>query len=146
MQQEGGQRPSLWNCRKIGESATHSLKVWQTSVSSSRPRVRLSGRRQSRGDRLPRLVLVQRAHGSGGRSLAAGQKTPISLAADTSGVYWMNAGDGTIRRSTRDELPIYTVASGFNAAFTDLHVRAIALTSRYVVWITADEKVLRADK
>jgi hypothetical protein len=35
------------------------------------------------------------------------------------------------------------LAGGF-LALTEPHVRAIAVTSQYVVWLTADGKVLRA--
>lgn len=78
-------------------------------------------------------------------SLATSEKSPFSLAADESGVYWMTA-DGKIRRSTRTELPLATLAQGFGGGFADGHVQAIALTSKYVVWITSGGKVLRHDK
>jgi hypothetical protein len=78
-------------------------------------------------------------------SLASGELKPFSLVADASGVYWMTE-DGKLRRSTRSELPLQSVADGFASVFPDHHMQAVALTSKYVVWITSDGKVLRHDK
>ena len=82
---------------------------------------------------------------SGTITLASAQKVPTSLAADASGVYWLTS-DGKLRRSTRNELPLRTVAQGFSGGFTDPHIQALALTNDYVVWLTTDGKVLRHDK
>ncbi|HSO36428.1 MAG TPA: hypothetical protein VLT33_28075 [Labilithrix sp.] len=74
------------------------------------------------------------------------QTGPHSLAADERGVYWMTR-DGKIRRSARNETPLAVVAQGFNGDFgAESYTQAIALTSKYVVWITADGKVLRLDR
>ena len=85
-----------------------------------------------------------RLSGNGVTTLAASQQAPHSLVADESGVYWLTE-DGRLRRSTRTELPLGTIAAGFGGAFTS-PVHAIALTKQYVVWITNDGKVLRHDK
>lgn len=54
---------------------------------------------------------------------------------------------GTLRRKAiGQELPPATLAKGFASAFAGLHVKAIALTRQYVVWITTDGRVLRTDK
>ncbi len=90
------------------------------------------------------LVRMSSPSGANVRSLATGQRVPMSLASDPTGVYWLTL-DGTLRRSTRSE-PIETLAGGFNAAFKDFHIQAIALTSKYVVWITNDGQVLRLAK
>lgn len=78
-------------------------------------------------------------------SLAVGEANPFSLAADASGVYWLTE-EGKLRRSTRTELPLETISSGFASTFPDRRVQAIALTSKYVVWITSDGHVMRHDK
>lgn len=78
-------------------------------------------------------------------SLAMVETKPFSVAADESGVYWLTR-DGKLRRSTREELPPQTISKGFDAAFVDDRVKAIALTSQFVVWITNDGKVLRHAK
>lgn len=78
-------------------------------------------------------------------TLATAQKSPSSLAADASGVYWLTS-DGKLRRSTRNELPLRTVAQGFSGGFSDPRIQALALTNDYVVWVTPDGKVLRHDK
>lgn len=79
-------------------------------------------------------------------SLGTNESAPVSIAADQSGVYWMTK-DGKLRRSSRNETPIKTVAQGFASSFSlTAHIHAIALTSKYVVWITSDGKVLRTAK
>jgi hypothetical protein len=80
-------------------------------------------------------------------TLTAGETAPSSIAADDTNVYWLT-GDGKVRRKTiGQELPPATLASGFaSAAFAGKHVRALALTSMYVVWITTDGRILRTDK
>lgn len=79
------------------------------------------------------------------KTLAGNQDQPRSLAADASGVYWMT-GDGFIRRHKRSETPPQVFAQGFQSAFINQYLQTIALTSKYVVWITTDGKVLRAAK
>ncbi len=78
-------------------------------------------------------------------SLATSEAGPFSLAADESGVYWMTK-DGKLRRSTRSELPLSTLAHGFAATFSSGQIRALALTTTRIVWITSDGNVLRLDK
>jgi hypothetical protein len=80
------------------------------------------------------------------QTLAKNQAGPFSITSDASGVYWLTS-DGKVQRSGREptEVPPQTIAKGFAATF-DPHVRALALTSKYVVWITSDGKVLRHDK
>lgn len=81
-------------------------------------------------------------------SIAVNQVTPVSITSDASGVYWLT-GDGKLQRSTRQtaEVPPQTLAKGFAVGgATATRIRNIALTSKYVVWVTADGKVLRTDK
>jgi hypothetical protein len=82
----------------------------------------------------------------GASSLAEKEVLPSSIAADDTDVYWLT-GDGRLRRKTiGQELPPATLAKGFASAFAGTHVKAIALTSMYVVWITTDGRVLRVAK
>jgi hypothetical protein len=79
-------------------------------------------------------------------TLTAGESSPSSIESDIDDVYWLT-GDGKVRRKRLgQELPPATVASGFASAWAGKHVRAIAITSKYVVWITTDGRVLRTDK
>ena len=79
-------------------------------------------------------------------TLAAMETAPSSLAVDDSGLYWLT-GDGKLRRKRLDqELPPATLDQGFKSAFAGTHIRAIALTSSYVVWLTTDGSVLRMSK
>ncbi len=79
-------------------------------------------------------------------TLAAMENAPSSLAVDDSGLYWLT-GDGKLRRKRLDqELPPATLDQGFPSAFAGTHIRAIALTSSYVVWLTTDGSVLRMIK
>ena len=83
---------------------------------------------------------------AGATTLAAKELAPMSVTADETDVYWLT-GDGLLRRKTlRQELPPATLAKGFSSTFIDKRVRAIALTSKYVVWITTDGRVLRTDR
>lgn len=95
----------------------------------------------------PGAGLVQmRSPGGNITPIGQNQAGPHSLAADDRGVYWMTR-DGKIRRSARNETPLAVVAQGFNGDFgADSYTQAIALTSKYVVWITSDGKVLRLDR
>ena len=114
-----------------GESGCQSIAVDDLGVYWARP---------SAG-----VVRYQAPASAAPISLATSEQSPFSLAADDSGVYWMTA-DGKLRRSTRSELPLATLAQGFAGAFSDRHVQAVALTSKYVVWVTTDGKVLRLEK
>jgi hypothetical protein len=92
------------------------------------------------------LVRAMRTDAAGATDLATGETHPFSLAADDSGVYWLTT-DGKLRRKRVDqELPPVVLAAGFAATFTTGYVHAIALTSRYVVWLTSDGRVLRIGK
>lgn len=95
----------------------------------------------------PAAGLVQMRSAAGTvTSIGQNQAGAHSLAADASGVYWMTR-DGKIRRSPRNETPLAVVAQGFDGDFgVDSYTQAIALTSKYVVWLTADGKVLRRAK
>jgi streptogramin lyase len=78
--------------------------------------------------------------------LATGEQKPFAIVADDSGVYWITT-DGKLRRKRVDqELPPATLAQGFKATYTGGPVRALALTSKYIVWITSDGNVLRLTK
>jgi hypothetical protein len=93
---------------------------------------------------------VQSAAGGSGAAgvtaLTTGEVGPLSVTADDTDVYWLTS-NGTLRRKTiGQELPPATLAKDFASAFVDRRVRAIALTSKYVVWITTDGRVLRTDK
>ena len=124
-------------------------------ANSTRCRRRRDGlrvnRRQRRGGLLDAAERWSRAHAVAtgsvtGMSLAEKETSPSSIAADDTDVYWLT-GDGKLRRKTiGQELPPATLASGFKAAFAGTHVRAIALTSKYVVWLTTDGRVLRIAK
>lgn len=80
-------------------------------------------------------------------TLAKSQMAPFSVTSDASGVYWLTS-DGKLQRSNRQssEVPPQTIAKGFSTSFPDMHIRGIALTSKFIVWITSDGKILRADK
>lgn len=79
-------------------------------------------------------------------TLTANETSPSSIAVDDSDVYWLT-GDGRLRRKRiGQELPPATLASGFPSVFAGTHVRAIALTSKYIVWLTTDGRILRTDK
>jgi len=94
-------------------------------------------------DGLVRAVSIQ---SFGVTSLAEKEVSPSSIAADDGDVYWLT-GDGTVRRKrVGQELPPATIANGFKSAFAGTRVRALALTSKYVVWLTSDGRILRADK
>jgi hypothetical protein len=96
----------------------------------------------------PAEGLVRMTVAPGGTPVTSLGKTELgafSLAADDSGVYWLTE-DGKLRRSTRTELPPETMSKGFASVFADRHVQAIALTSKYVVWITSDGSVVRHAK
>jgi hypothetical protein len=93
------------------------------------------------------LVRTSVASGAiGAATVAEKEISPSSIAVDDADVYWLT-GDGTLRRKTiGQELPPATLAKGFKSAFAGTHVRAIALTAKYVVWLTTDGRVLRTDK
>lgn len=80
------------------------------------------------------------------RDLSSTETAPSSIVADENGIYWLDA-NGTLRRKRVDqELPPATLASGFMSAWANTHVHALAVTTKYAVWITNDGRVLRADK
>ncbi len=92
------------------------------------------------------LVRTLGTMGAGATTIAAKELAPMSVTADDTGVYWLT-GDGLLRRRTfGQELPPATLANGFASTFIDKRIRAIALTSKYVVWITTDGRVLRTDR
>lgn len=113
-----------------GESDCESIAADGAGVYWTRP-----------GEGLVRAILS----GGSPRTIAPAESSPFSLAADDSGVYWLTK-DGRLRRSSRNELPITTIAAAFGGSPANDRIQAIALTSKYVVWLTADGKVLRADK
>ncbi|MDB5212853.1 MAG: hypothetical protein JWO86_780 [Myxococcaceae bacterium] len=77
-------------------------------------------------------------------TLASGQNVPRSIAGDGSYVYWTTL-DNELRRAGHIDGGTSSVfASGF-MAISEMHVRGVAVTSKYVVWLTADGKVLRLD-
>ncbi|MDB5214527.1 MAG: hypothetical protein JWO86_2454 [Myxococcaceae bacterium] len=77
-------------------------------------------------------------------TLATGESVPRSIAADGTYVYWTTSNNELRRAGHLDGGMSSLFASGF-MALTEMHVRAVAVTSKYVVWLTADGKVLRAD-
>jgi hypothetical protein len=78
--------------------------------------------------------------------VASAQDHPSSLAADVTSVYWIT-GDGFIRRVSHGSAPVVDVTSGFQPLPVNIDlVRALAVTTKYVVWLTGDGKVLRAPK
>ena len=93
----------------------------------------------------PQAGLVSRAKGAGAQTFVTMEKGPFSLAVDTASVYWLTT-EGALRRASRADASVVTLASGFKTAFVDRRVQAIALTSTYVVWITSDGQVLRLPK
>jgi hypothetical protein len=92
------------------------------------------------------LVRVKASASTTATSFVTGEVGPHSIGVDDDGVYWLTS-NGTLRRKRiGQELPPATLASGFGSAFTRVRVRALALTSKYAVWITTDGRVLRTDK
>jgi hypothetical protein len=98
----------------------------------------------------PAFGVVRRLNAAGlvdagtAEEIANGQQQPFSLAADASGVYWMVA-DGMIRHLDISDV-VATLVNPTKTTFDDHHIQAIALTTKYVVWITSDGQVLRTDK
>jgi hypothetical protein len=116
----------------IGETGCESIAASSAGVYWTRP-----------AEGLVRTIV---AMGAGATTLAAKELAPMAVAGDSTDVYWLT-GDGLLRRKTLgQELPPATLAKGFSSAFFDKRVRAIALTSQYVVWITTDGRVLRTNK
>jgi hypothetical protein len=90
--------------------------------------------------------LVRTTSSNGNGTLTSGEVAPSSIVADETDVYWLT-GDGKLRRKTLgQELPPATLAKGFASAFAGKRVHAIALTNKYVVWITTDGRLLRVAK
>lgn len=119
--------------RVVGESGCESIAADAQGVYWTRPH-----------DGLVRMMVPPQ---TSVRSIAVNQVAPMSIASDGSGVYWLT-GDGKLQRSTRQvaEVPPQTLAKGFTVAENGTRVRAIALSSKYVVWVTADGHVLRTEK
>lgn len=76
-------------------------------------------------------------------SLGANEPGPSAIASDESGVYWI-VNDGRVRRWTSDGKTT-TVSSGF-PVLQDMNARPLALTSRYVIWLSGDGRVLAHSK
>ena len=92
------------------------------------------------------LVRALGAGTTGAVTLASGETGLASITADDSGVYWLTS-DGRLRRKRIDqELPPATIAQGFAASYVDARTHRIALTAKYIVWLTSDGRILRADK
>lgn len=117
----------------LGEMGCESIAANAAGVYWTRP-----------DDGLVRMISTMT--GAGATTLAAKELAPMSVTVDDMDVYWLT-GDGLLRRKTLgQELPPATLAKGFSSTFIDKRVRAIALTSQYVVWITTDGRVLRTDR
>ena len=117
----------------LGEPGCESIAANAAGVYWTRP-----------DDGLVRMISTMT--GAGATTLAAMELAPMSVTVDDTDVYWLT-GDGLLRRKTLgQELPPATLAKGFSSTFIDKRVRAIALTSQYVVWITTDGRVLRTTK
>ncbi len=102
----------------------------------------------TRTDGNVRMLALPLTAGSEPTTLAINQNGPSSIVADATGVYWLTR-DGKLQRFDRvisDALPPRPFAEGFASNFASDDIRAIALTSKYVVWITSDGKVLRRAK
>jgi hypothetical protein len=90
--------------------------------------------------------------GANPSEVASAQDHPTSLAADETSVYWITK-DGFIRRVRHGSTAVVDVTSGFSALTNNAGpdssvnlVRALAVTTKYVVWLTGDGKVMRAPK
>lgn len=77
--------------------------------------------------------------------VATNEAAPHSLAADGQALYWLT-GDGQVRRSTHADRSRTTLAKGYMTSFADGRAQALALTSKYVVWLTTDGRVMRVAK
>lgn len=78
--------------------------------------------------------------------LSTQEMSPHSLVADGSFVYWLT-GDGKLRRASHAPgSPVTTLTSGFQTAFMQMRVRALAHNAQYLVWITTDGRILRVAK
>ena len=78
-------------------------------------------------------------------TLASGEPQPYAIAADGTYVYWTTSNNELRRAGHLDNGTSSLVASGFTRV-VDEHVRAIAVTKEYIVWLTEDGKVLRLHK
>ncbi|MDB4933396.1 MAG: putative serine/threonine-protein kinase pknH [Labilithrix sp.] len=81
--------------------------------------------------------------GGGFVTIAADEDDAASVCLDATHVYWVNTK--AIRRYDRTSKTVETFATDFPPV-TKLERRSVALTSKYVVWLTDDGRVLRRDK
>jgi hypothetical protein len=82
----------------------------------------------------------------GGIDLAKGETAPHSLTSDGLALYWLTS-DGKVRRRPHSTpAAVTTLAEGLPEAFSEPHVRALAVNSNYVVWLTTDGRILRLPK
>ena len=93
----------------------------------------------------PSNGLIRMALTGNASDLATNEVAPHSLAADGQALYWLT-GDGQVRRSTHMDHKISTLATGYMTAFSDGRAQALAVTSKYVVWLTTDGRVMRVAK
>ncbi len=135
------------------ESATGRIGRGQTGVSTNKDLV-ASGESDCQSIAVdsagvywarPSNGLIRTAVTGNASDLATNETAPHSLAADGQALYWLT-GDGQVRRSTHMDRKITTLATGYMTAFTDGRAQALALTSKYVVWLTTDGRVMRVAK
>jgi hypothetical protein len=95
---------------------------------------------------LPGLLRTIPSGSSVAETIATGETGARSLATDGAALYWIT-DDGQIRKLGHGPRPsVETLASGFMAIADSSRLQTLALTSRYVVWLTADGRVLRHAK
>lgn len=79
---------------------------------------------------------------SGAFTLSPGEVNPTSVVANQTHVYWLTRDGKLRRRDNASKAPPVTLAQGFTVV-GDERLRQIALTSKFVVWVTGDSRVLR---
>jgi hypothetical protein len=82
--------------------------------------------------------------GAGFVTLSATEDFASSVASDAASVYWLTTTKG-VRRYDRARKTVETIATGF-VPIEKRERRTLALTSKYVVWLTDDGRVLRCEK